>query len=80
MDIIILYGGWFIQKESTHWYGLASHDLLDILTNIVIEYMSLQIENGAHMLQLFEVKISNVTYNYFMKITIQYTNRCSLND
>ena len=32
----------------------ASLDLLDRLTTVIIEYMSQQVENGAHMLQLFE--------------------------
>ncbi len=35
-------------------YTDASKELLDMLTTIVIEYMSEQVVAGAHMLQLFE--------------------------
>jgi uroporphyrinogen decarboxylase len=43
-----------IGMEWLHSYPDASKDLLDRLTTIVIEYMAEQVENGAHMLQLFE--------------------------
>ena len=35
-------------------HPVESKQLLDVLTKIIIEYMSAQVESGAHMLQLFE--------------------------
>ena len=43
-----------IGMEWLHSHTDASKELLDMLTTVVIEYMSQQVENGAHMLQLFE--------------------------
>lgn len=43
-----------IGMEWLHMYPKESKELLDMLTTIVIEYMSQQIKSGAHMLQLFE--------------------------
>jgi len=43
-----------IGMEWLHSHPEESRELMDMLTTVVIEYMSEQVENGAHMLQLFE--------------------------
>ena len=43
-----------IGMEWLHSHKESSQELLDMLTTVVIEYMSEQVESGAHMLQLFE--------------------------
>jgi len=49
-------------------YTDESRDLLEILTKIIIEYMTLQVERGAHMLQLFEamgMMLNEESFNEF---------------
>jgi len=43
-----------IGMEWLRSHPTESKELLDMLTTVVIEYMSEQVESGAHMLQLFE--------------------------
>lgn len=48
----------------------ASKKLMDRLTDIVIEYMSAQVENGAHMLQLFEAMGMMITEEKFYEFAM----------
>jgi len=59
-----------IGKKWLNEHPEESQVLLQTLTKIVIEYMSAQVENGAHMLQVFEamgMMIDEENFNKFAK-------------
>jgi uroporphyrinogen decarboxylase len=55
----------WLEKHPT-----SSQQLLDLLSAVVIEYMSAQVENGAHMLQVFEAMGMMIDDNNFEKFAL----------
>jgi len=47
-----------------------SKTLLEILTKVIIEYMSKQVENGTHMLQVFEAMGMMIDEEYFDRFAL----------
>lgn len=56
-----------VGKKWLNEYPHESLVLLQTLTKIVIEYMSAQVENGAHMLQVFEAMGMMIDEDNFQK-------------
>jgi uroporphyrinogen decarboxylase len=54
-----------------------SQQLLDILTKVVIEYMSKQVENGTHMLQVFEAMGMMIDEENFDKFALPCLEKIS---
>ena len=64
-------------KSWLYKYPDATKKLLDMLTNIIIDYFVGQIEAGAQMVQLFETLAEYLDKNLFHKYCLPYIKRIS---
>eukprot|EP00667_Euglena_gracilis_P009602 EG_transcript_9758 len=67
-----------IGEKWLHEYPEASQALLDLLTDTVIEYMSLQVEAGADMLQVFEAMCDFISEPNFYKWAMPSLKRIAI--
>jgi uroporphyrinogen decarboxylase len=75
MSYMIEGGGSQTQSKAKAWlykYPEESHELLKILTNVIIDYLVEQICAGAQLVQLFESHAGCLDHTLFVKFALPY--------
>lgn len=75
MSYMIEGGGSDTKSKAKKWlykYPEESHELLKILTNVIIEYLVEQVCAGAQMLQLFESHAGCLDHSLFVNFALPY--------
>jgi uroporphyrinogen decarboxylase len=75
MSYMIEGGGSDTQSKAKSWlykYPEESHQLLQILTNVIIDYLVEQVCAGAQLLQLFESHAGSLDHTLFVKFALPY--------
>jgi uroporphyrinogen decarboxylase len=75
MSYMIEGGGGETKSKAKSWlykYPEESHELLKILTNVIIDYLVEQVCAGAQMLQLFESHAGCLDHTLFVKFALPY--------
>jgi uroporphyrinogen decarboxylase len=75
MSYMIEGGGSTTQSKAKKWlykYPEESHELLKILTSIIIDYLVEQVVAGAQLLQVFESHGAALTHELFCKFSLPY--------
>ncbi|RNA01074.1 uroporphyrinogen decarboxylase [Brachionus plicatilis] len=75
MSYMIEGGGSTTQSKAKAWlykYPEESHELLKILTNVIIDYLVEQVCAGAQLLQVFESHAGCLDHTLFVKFALPY--------
>lgn len=78
MGYMIEGGGNPTMSKAKVWlneYPDATHQLLTLLTNVIVDYFEMQVKAGAQMLQVFESNAEYIDKEQFLNITIPYVRR-----
>ncbi|XP_068627631.1 uroporphyrinogen decarboxylase [Battus philenor] len=75
MGYMIEGGGSKTMAKTKEWlekYPKDVHKLLNLLTRVIIDYLIMQTESGAQLLQVFESSADHLTRNQFIEISAPY--------
>lgn len=78
MGYMIEGGGSKTMSKAKSWltdYPEASQQLLNILTDQVVDYLLMQVKAGAQMLQVFESSAEHLTKEQYLAVCLPYLKR-----
>lgn len=78
MGYMIEGGGSKTLSKAKKWlykYPELSHDLLQLLTDVIIDYLVMQIEAGAQILQIFDSSAEYLNINLYRKFCLPYLKK-----
>lgn len=73
MGYMIEGGGSKTMEKSKNWltaHPESSKKLLDLLTDVIVEYLEMQINAGAQLLQVFESSAEHLSKEQFLEIAM----------
>lgn len=81
MGYMIEGGGSKTYSQAKKWlyaYPSEAHTLLNILTEVIIDYLVMQVEHGAQILQVFDSNAEYLNKELYSKFCLPYLKRISL--
>lgn len=78
MGYMIEGGGSKTMSKAKQWlsdYPTESHQLLSLLTDVIVDYFEMQIKAGAQMLQVFESSADYISKEQFAEVSLPYVRQ-----
>lgn len=78
MGYMIEGGGSKTMSKAKHWlttYPNESKQLLQMLTDVIVEYFEMQVKAGAQMLQVFESSADYISKEEFAEVSLPYVRQ-----
>lgn len=78
MGYMIEGGGSKTMSKAKQWladHSKESHELLALLTNVIVDYFEMQVKAGAQMLQVFESSADYISKEQFAEVSLPYVRQ-----
>lgn len=75
MGYMIEGGGSKTMSKAKSWineHSSATQELLALLTDVIVEYLEMQVRAGAQLLQVFESSAEHLTKQEFLQVALPY--------